>query len=394
MRKPSKKTLLFVGTFILGAIALLNTQSPKDSNEPIDIGFFTQNNFLKPFVPKYYKKPSPDQIPSSTTQLSNNPVPGRNIASESVADDGQARREARQTVIDHFKIMARYPDHSMPIFAGNDTILNNDRVIKSEAKSAQNGASPFTLTVTTSKSFYQFPESPIIYAEVKDSTNKTIAGKFSAKLLFDVNQEIGTFELNDLGQGVDQVAGDGIYSGSPDFGSKPNRNYIGNHTVVVQASHLAGNTEIRTTTGYGWADVGGKLTGRFKDSSDGKYLTLQSEIQVSTPGTYYMQASLYTKEGKALAWADYAMELKPGTHWFPLKFYGLILNEQKEDGPYTVRSIFLARTQIVPMMKGPLLENAHHTAPYKASQFTSQPFQNPNYTQQISDLEKDNELGI
>ena len=404
MKKPSLKIPNTVAVAFLGLVVLFTVINPPQNNESPN---GEPNSRMDSSTNRQSMRGPAGRSPASQPTgfwasllpQAGNRRPGAQgvpkVRPGDPAAEEQNRAIFRLEMIEELKHLARYPDSSTPIWGENDTLASEYSVYKNVVTPQTKDAPPVKLAVWTSKAFYLFPDIPIIQAQITDTREQPLPGKVSALLVRENGQEFGRIQLNDVGSGKDAIAGDGIYTGSPEFTLNQEALLAGNYTVVVHATQFAGDTELKTTTGFLWSSPGGLLTGRYRDSSDGDFLTVEAEVRITTPGRFHLQASLYSLGDRPLAWAQNAGEFKPGTYWIALKYYGLIFRELNADGPYVLKGVALSRTGIEPNMKGPLIESAHKTSAYAASQFTNKPFGNPNYLDQIGQLEQDekNEKG-
>ncbi len=120
----------------------------------------------------------------------------------------------------------------------------------------------------------------------------------------------------------------------------------------------------------------------------GGNLELSAEVDVRNAGRFHLAGTLYTQSGTPIAWAQNALTLAPGQQWIPLSFFGLILNERGEDGPYVLRFAALSTTTAMPNAKNRVVENAYTTAPYRAADFSDRPYNDPNLLDAAARLER------
>ena len=303
--------------------------------------------------------------------------------------EAQNRRKMRAEIIEDLKHLAKYPDDSNPIFGGNDALINEYTVSPATARSDKEEDPPYSLKTWVSKNTYVFPDAPVIYATISDPNGKPVSGHLEVAIYRDDDKNQMKLSLLDNGQGVDVAAGDGIYSGVLEFASTQETQLAGRYIAVTQASQFSNKMEIRSATGFLWTAPGGVLTGRYRDKSDGTYLTIEAEVKITKAGYFHLQGSVYGQNNKALAWAQAASELQPGTHWIALNYYGYIFREVNAKGPYSLKYVTLSRTGIIPPMKGRLIENAYQTSSYDPSSFTDKPYNNENYLNQLANMEKE-----
>jgi hypothetical protein len=157
----------------------------------------------------------------------------------------------------------------------------------------------------------------------------------------------------------------------------------------VRVHALSADGDERTgATGFLYSRPDAQLTGRYTDAVVGGNLELQAEVQVQDAGRFHLQGTLYTQSGTPLAWAQNALTLPPGTHWIALSFFGLILRERGEDGPYVLRFAALSTTTSMPNAKNRLVENAYVTGPYRAAEFSDRTYDDPRLIDAAERLER------
>jgi hypothetical protein len=118
-----------------------------------------------------------------------------------------------------------------------------------------------------------------------------------------------------------------------------------------------------------------QLMGNYRDRAEGGDLAIDAELEVTSAGHFHLEATLYSEDGQhPIAWAQQSAELTPGRRWLGLRFHGLILHERRIDGPYLLRFVVLTK---MPDTKLQSAENALLTRAYKFTEFSDQPFNDP-----------------
>ena len=201
---------------------------------------------------------------------------------------------------------------------------------------------------------------------------------------------LGDFPLNDQGQFGDAQAGDRIYSGSLD----PTKIKGLDGEVTLTAVFTAPGESGEYAVPLDWnviAKPHATITGPKGDAlSEGGSLDVYVGVNVTEPGQYHFQAVIADQKGTNLGWAEGRPTLDRGAQTVTLNYYGLLFQERKVDGPYTVNlvsgtHIYGARmdqTSGLPEWSG-----TYATKPYKATQFTNEQSQDPERKARIALLE-------
>src|SRR5262249_37108867 len=119
-------------------------------------------------------------------------------------------------------------------------------------------------------------------------------------------------------------------------------------------------------------------------------LAIDAEVQVDSPGRFFLEGTLYSQDGRrGIGEAHTAGELQPGLQWMRLTFFGRIINQSQVDGPYLLRFVALSTTTAMPNAKNRLAVDAYLTGAYRAAQFSAAPFNDPNLLDAAKRLEGD-----
>ena len=91
-------------------------------------------------------------------------------------------------------------------------------------------------------------------------------------------------------------------------------------------------------------------------------------MNVSANSHFYIQASLYSSTNVAIGITQFSQQLTTGSHWVPLSFSGLMIQDANEAGPYVLKNVSVAKVTM-PMQRGPLVEPDFQTDSYALDEF-------------------------
>jgi hypothetical protein len=278
---------------------------------------------------------------------------------------------------------ARYAGSSAPLEEGHDPILRNRTVTRTIVRGPE-GEEP-SLTVHPEAVSFEAPEPVVLRAYLAERADRLPATYLSGTVSDAQGRLVESLDFRDDGEGGDQIPGDHVHAAvfTPPAGQE--RAFAGVYSVAVHAVTAAG-VERSATSAFRYSAPDARLTGRLDDRLLDGSLQIRAQVEVTASGRFHLEGTLYTKDGRPLAWAQEARALQPGRHWIPLTFYGLVLREKGVDGPYVLRHLTLSTTTRVPSSPGRPLENAHITAPYRATAFTDRPFNDPELLQEATRL--------
>ena len=115
---------------------------------------------------------------------------------------------------------------------------------------------------------------------------------------------------------------------------------------------------------------------------------IEAQVEVDDASRFHLEGTLATLDGTLLAWSQSAATLGPGLGWIPLTFYGLALHEMGRDGPYRLRFAALTTTGEMPNQKSALVRDGHVTAFYRAGDFRTDAFEDPDLIDAAERLER------
>jgi hypothetical protein len=231
------------------------------------------------------------------------------------------------------------------------------------------------------------PDPVTLYAILSIGDSRVPAAEMTGVITSENLEPLTALAYRDDGDGGDRVAADFIYTArfEPDEGFAPELS----ESFVVRVRALTTDRQERiAATGFLYSSPHAQLTGRYRDVIADGSLAIDAELEVFRPGRFHLEATLYDRDGRrGIAEAHTAIELAPGRQWMRLTFFGRILNQSGIDGPYLLRFVALSTTTRMPNAKNRLVENAHVTGPYRATQFDPAPFDDPDLLDAAERLE-------
>ena len=287
---------------------------------------------------------------------------------------------------DEYRQRAQYPPWSQPFDAeGTDPILR-DREVSPVTAAGPEGEEPILVVFPEQVSF-EAPDPVLLYAYLTRGNDRVPAQAIIGTLTTETLQPLGDFAYHDDGQDGDARAGDAIYSARLQLDDEMLPELSDSFMVRVRA--LIDEGERIAATGFLYSNPHAQLTGNYRDTIVDGSLVIEAEIEVTRGGRFHLEGTLYDRSGgTGLAEAHTAAELAPGRHWLALSFFGRILHQRGVDGPYLLRYLALSTTTRMPNGKNRLVENAHVTGAYGASQFSDAPFEDPDLLDAADRLER------
>jgi hypothetical protein len=280
---------------------------------------------------------------------------------------------------------ARYPRSSQPLRDGDKDPILRDYEVSHSAFPGPNGEDP-ALTAFPDQVNFEHPEPITLYAYLTTAGARVAARSIEAEVIDDASQRLARLSFADDGVDPDRHAGDLVYSAR--VPAAVGEQLAGGPYIVRVRALSADGQERMAATGFLYSRPDAQLTGRYADATVDGNLEVRAEVEVSRDGRFYLQATLYTQSDAPLAWAQNALSLPPGVHWIPLSFFGLILREHGEDGPYVLRFAALSTTTSMPNAKNRLVENAYVTGPYRAAEFSDRAYDDPHLIDAAQRLER------
>lgn len=303
-----------------------------------------------------------------------------------------------------YRRLARYPQTSRLIEDGLDPIgvANAPK----EQRSAPRGGPGPALIVVPAVPAVEAPGSVIIYAQVVEREKETADERQKREgengdprenrvPVQQIRGEIRNADdvavmpitFHDDGIDGDAEAGDLFFTASitPDP-DKP-KEFTGDFKVLVVAETVKGK-ELSATTNFSYSVPIAHLTGQYRDAIVDGSLKIEAEVVVDEPGTFQLEGTLATEKADMLGFGRETVTLQPGTTWIPLTFYGLMFREKNVDGPYTLFSVVLTNLSEDPPQRSDVVPAAHTTKAYKATEFTSDPANDPERLRKAAEYEE------
>jgi len=307
--------------------------------------------------------------------------------SAGVTGGPQAVALGRQAAED-YRRRSHYPPWSRPFNEeGEDPILR-DRMVSPVTGAGPDGADP-TLVVFPQLTSFEVPDPVLLYAYLSVNDTRVPAAAMAGTLLTGDLQPLAELHYRDDGSGGDQVAGDFLYTAryepGPDFAPELSESFL----VRVTAETTAGEPRTAATS-FLYSNPHARLTGNYRDSIVDGNLVVDAEVEVFQAGRFHLEATLYDQAGqRGIGEGQTAGQLSPGRQWMRLAFFGRLITESGIDGPYLLRFVALSTTTAMPNAMNRLEENAHVTGAYRAAQFSSAPFEDPDLLDAADRLERD-----
>jgi len=279
---------------------------------------------VAPFVPD---SPPPVVLPPETQQLTEEFVPGTTDWEEVPLGDG--RREVIRVLPAHYNVIA--------------------------------------------------PQPIVLYLEIVDPvTGKRIDAALPRARIkpFDAGDEAWiAAAMHDDGRDGDEVAGDRRYTASFQPGPKLYGRVLAEGVVELANAGVRRVPQALIYTSGPRA----RLTGRWRDEAKAGHLYLSAEVVVEAAGTFTLMAQLVGPARQPIALVRAADKLDAGTRWITLRVWGKAIRDAEIDGPYEVRNVLLRRDlpERGDYDPGPTILSAHHTRPYRATEFSDAAYVEP-----------------
>jgi hypothetical protein len=222
------------------------------------------------------------------------------------------------------------------------------------------------------------PQPIVLYLEIVDPAGKRIDAALPRARIrpFGAGDDAWIeAAMRDDGRGGDEVAGDRRYTASFQPGAK-----LFGRVQAEAIVELAGAGVRRVPQSLIYTrGPRAQLTGRWRDESRAGHLYLSAEVVVEADGVFTLMAQLVGPARQPIALVRAMETLAAGTHWMTLRVWGKAIRDAEIDGPYEVRNVLLRRDQTDrgDYDPGPTVLSAHHTAPYRASEFSDAAYAEP-----------------
>ena len=265
-----------------------------------------------------------------------------------------------QAVIKDHEKFTRYPSNNVrferlerdPISMMYTT---DERTTQSDDKSA-------FITAWTDKRYILNGDSVAIYARVDEHNKQGIANKLLTEIIYNEQKSFGTYPLTD-------TDGDGVYRF--EVSSELSQDWpAGIYKALIVSSHK----KLSESVSFSVAPQVIKLTGEYREqlTSNGDLL-FEIEIETTETARYYIRASLYSSSNTPIGSAQHSADFTKGRHWVPLRYYGLMIRDAGEPGPYQLKAVELALASM-PMQRMPPEYTDFYTDSYALEEFNNLPY--------------------
>lgn len=242
----------------------------------------------------------------------------------------------------------RYPPENRAIKNPTQDPISQTHGIERRTTRGEDGAA---LTLWTERKFYLRGDEVRVHAYLTRPDQGRVAADFRALLVYDDRRIVAELALED-------GDGDRIYEVVLEAGIHGGETLPAGIYKVVVDSDIDG---LRDAVAFTLSEDVGRYTGALRDSvTAGGNLLIEAQVEVARAARYYFRASLYNNPESPIGSSQYAAELAPGRHWVPLEFYGLMIRDRGQDGPYLVKQLSLARVA-VPLARGGVFEAGYYT---------------------------------
>ena len=215
------------------------------------------------------------------------------------------------------------------------------------------------LTIWSDEKFYLLNDTVNVFAHIQDAEGKKLATAFNSTLIYDEKNILGEIQLNDEN-------GDGTYHGAITLTQQTTFSK-GPGIYKIRIQDIKNQLTDSLTFTLSQPDI--YLTGEYKEKIDSNgNLLIDAEVNVSANSNFYIQASLYSSTNVAIGVTQFSQQLTTGSHWVPLSFSGLMIQDANEAGPYVLKNVSVAKVTM-PMQRGPLVEPDFQTDSYALDEF-------------------------
>ena len=152
--------------------------------------------------------------------------------------------------------------------------------------------------------------------------------------------------------------------------------------------HVLGQAQVQLRDGKSYllstslvysVEPGARIVGEFSDERRGGDLYIGMTLAVDHAGLYQVRGELFGPTLDPIAETRLVRSLDPGRARVDLHFFGKAIADRGLNGPYLLRDLYvaehLAGADYDAM--GPVLDDAWRTQPYRAVDFSDQPYQPP-----------------
>jgi len=354
---------IFIST-IIGIIVISAAYSVNQRANVVSSNEFTTTTDSN-FEPSMHATKIEDSSPAIKNQIhnSNKETNHKNTHTLSPIDRLRSitdKTDLQAQVIDEHDQFKRYPSENRA-FESEDKDPVQQRYDVDE-RTTINDDSGMGLTIWSDEKFYLLNDTVNVYAFLQDPEGQKQATKFISSIYFNETHALGELTLID-------EDGDGIYQGTFELSQKNTLGY-GAGIYKIRIQDLKNKITDSVTFTLSQPDIA--LTGNYKEhiNSEGN-LIIDAEVSITSNNNFYIQASLYSSTNVAIGITQFSQQLTSGTHWIPLSFSGLMIQDAQETGPFVLKKVSVAKVTM-PMQRAPLVEPEFHTDSYSLSEFAQQ----------------------
>ncbi|MCO1335394.1 hypothetical protein MO867_13735 [Microbulbifer sp. OS29] len=272
------------------------------------------------------------------------------------------KTELHESLLSDLARFHRYPPENRAIKSLDQDPISQTFAVDERTTQSEEGDS---LTLWTDQKFYLRGDEVRVFAYRANSDGDRVSADLTALLVYEDQQVVGSLNFADSD-------GDLIYEVLLPAGAYQGQVLEEGIFKVIVDTDIDG---LRDAAAFTLSEDTGSYTGALRDSitAEGNLL-VEAEVEIVRGGRYYFQGSLYNDEQSPIGTSQYAVELAAGKHWIPLEFYGLLIRDAGQDGPYLVKQLSIARVT-VPLARNSAFEPDYYTERYSLDQFTDIPYQ-------------------
>ncbi|KZY73426.1 hypothetical protein A3742_13020 [Oleiphilus sp. HI0071] len=236
-------------------------------------------------------------------------------------------------------------------------------VYETHERTTESNDGTASITAWSDKKYLLQGESVQLSARVDDGANRGIQNKMMSALYLNESLSLGTFELVDNDN-------DGTYSLT--LASEQTQNWQpGIYKALIASDHKALSEAVSFVISPPIIELTGEYREHITTKGD---LLFEIEVNVAEPARFYVRASLYTSSNSPVGSAQFSDSLSTGEHWIPLTYFGLMIRDSDEPGPYLIQTVELAKAG-VPMLRMPPAKAGMYTQSYPLEEFSNQTYQ-------------------
>jgi hypothetical protein len=262
----------------------------------------------------------------------------------------------KQLVIeyDNFK---RYPAENRAIENSQQDPITQR--YSSDERTTLNDDKSIGLTIWSDEKYYLENDIVTVNAYIENFEGIKQATIFNSIFYYDQNQSLGNLEFSDQDD-------DGVYQATIKLNQSNTLNKgAGIYKVWIQDI----NNKITDSITFTLSQPDIQLTGNYRESiNTNGDLIIDAEVEIKANSNFYIQASLYSSTQIPIGITEFSQQLTQGTHWIPLSFSGLMIQDSNESGPYVLKQASVAKVTM-PMQRAPLVEPNFITESYALSEF-------------------------